>query len=211
MFHHSDHSSIFPRFRLLDSSTSNQNPIFRIRPLRPGETVPVPSLPAENMIVDEEQWLGGCWILEYVEQNEEHESHARFSSGLPVRQRWLSRPASEQEEAQSVSWNTGTKIEQLIVSESCLCVAGTDVSWQLNQQPTSRLDQDQASTGSLKVPYTLDHTVSPEPSKGESASLRQHWSMAQPGPEGYLITSVGVPSIWVDFRGIIEVSFFLFS
>ncbi|CAD6588535.1 MAG: hypothetical protein TREMPRED_005075 [Tremellales sp. Tagirdzhanova-0007] len=167
LFHHSDHSSIFPRFRLLDSSTSNQNPIFRIRPLRPGETVPVPSLPAENMIVDEEQWLGGCWILE---------------------QRWLSRPASEQEEAQSVSWNTGTKIEQLI----------------LNQQPTSRLDQDQASTGSLKVPYTLDHTVSPEPSKGESASLRQHWSMAQPGPEGYLITSVGVPSIWVDFRGIIE-------
>ena len=66
--------------------------------------------------MDEHQWLGGSWVLEYVEHEEEYEPQATSSPGLPVRQRWLSRPTSEEEEAQAASWGTGTKIEQLIVS-----------------------------------------------------------------------------------------------
>lgn len=55
-------------------------------------------------------------------------------------------------------------------------------------------------------PYTSDFIARPPAAKGEPASLMQRWSMAQPGPEGFVVARVGVPSTWAAVERLVGVS-----
>lgn len=53
-------------------------------------------------------------------------------------------------------------------------------------------------------PYSTDFIHHPGSSKAEH-SLIQHWSMAQRGPEGFVVGHVGVPPDWRGFEQVLDV------
>lgn len=110
-----EHGSVFPTFRLLDSTNDVPNHIFRFRPSRPGEDVTIPPLPSDEMAVDEKSWMTGSWLIEYVGDGDKQRRGAA-GDGIPVRRTWLSRQAGDEDSGGS--WDALVKIEQLVVRRS---------------------------------------------------------------------------------------------
>ncbi|ORY35750.1 hypothetical protein BCR39DRAFT_511919 [Naematelia encephala] len=89
-------------------------------------------------------------------------------SELVVRRNWLDLSNASTDEPGSERWNAMIKIEQLLYHQS--------------------------TSGTASFPYTTDFVYRPLLKKGEQEGLEQRWSIAQPGPEGFIVGRIGLPS-----------------
>ncbi|BEI94093.1 uncharacterized protein CcaverHIS019_0605520 [Cutaneotrichosporon cavernicola] len=165
-------ASIYPSFRLLPGEPSRANPAFRFRPMGRGENVPPPPQD-DGMAVDVEPMCRGAWLVELIDDNPGHTAGGR---GLVVRRPWLLPEKTEQEGQDGVavaSLASGIKIEGLLYQAA--------LEEQRNAAPALPL-----------FPYATVFTHKP-------GGMDQYWSLAEPGPDGYIVGRVGLPTSWHEF------------
>ncbi|CAK9784184.1 hypothetical protein CC85DRAFT_298844 [Cutaneotrichosporon oleaginosum] len=164
-------AGIYPSFRLLPGAPGRANPSFRFRPMGRGENVPPPP-PEVGIAVDAEPMCRGAWLLEFVDDNPFSSEGGR---GLVVRRTWLlsEQPQEGHDDAASVSLANGIKAEGLLHQAAL-------------EEPRN------ASPALPLFPYTtlFEH---------KTEGVGQCWSLAEPGPDGYIVGRVGLPSSWAAF------------
>ena len=103
---------IFPTFHLLPPSSGgdDRDAVFRLRPVRAGEAVPVPPTYTESV---EEPWLTGNWIFEYVAGPRT----SQVVNGLVVRRNWLLNDAESLDS--EPNWDGLMRVEHLLVRRLC--------------------------------------------------------------------------------------------
>ncbi|WVF67558.1 hypothetical protein IAT40_002316 [Kwoniella sp. CBS 6097] len=187
-----ERDTIFPMFRLLPPSssssnetdrqaTSSYNPTFRLRPAQINEEVSTPFTELDSASDQvgsggndesmEERWSEGNWVLELVDDGLQSVAGKSVGSGLVVRRNWLSGEDVE-------SPGEGIRVENLLYQPF-------PSNGYLRPQPQP-------------FPYTSTfvHTslALPSSSEGNAAAQReQHWSIAQPGPQAFVLGKIGVP------------------
>lgn len=161
-----DKHSVFPTFRLLPSSSIGTNPIWRIRPAKSSNE----SVPTISSIHSTKSDVGGAGDLDMEEQWLETDwviecIEENGIAGVVVSRNWLI--DSGHEEKQQVS---GTiRLENLLYHPF--------------QQPTFLAIPQQQP-----FPYTAPFIHSSKDGNG----LDQHWSIAQPGPLGWVVGRIGM-------------------
>ncbi|WVQ80148.1 hypothetical protein IAT38_002253 [Cryptococcus sp. DSM 104549] len=181
-----DINSVFPTFKLLPDTPSSAapDPTFRIRPAQKslGEHVPCPfsassslvGIPTDNDVAMEESWIKGDWVVEYV-------TGADGSDGLVVTRGWLSPPDSQGEGKDEIPVNGGIRVENLLY----------------------RSYQQSSFFSFPPQPQVFPYTASFVSVDSESGA-EQHWSMAQPGPLGWVVGRVGLSKSADGFTKTIE-------
>lgn len=211
---------LYPSFRLLSASEGLDNPAIRIRPVARGENVPPawaadegmavdaaePAAPAdEAMVVDgaeapatngdataapaapgaaangtgatPDAMSAGAWLLEVVDNLP---TPAAGGRGLIVRRTWLQSDApSGADDTDANTWIGSIKAEGLLY-QFALEAGGADAALPLFPQGSAFVHR---------------------PTEG----LGQRWSLAQPGPEGYVVGRVGLPRSWSEFGRLVRV------
>jgi hypothetical protein len=164
--------SIYPSFRLLPGAPGRSNPAIRFRPMGRGENVPPPPQD-DGMAVDADPMCRGAWLLELVDENLGPSTGGR---GLVVRRTWLLPEPTEsegQDDAAAVSLANGVKAEGLLHQAA--------------------LEEPRNAPPALPLfPYTAVFEHKPE-------GMGQYWSLAEPGPDGYIVGRVGLPTSWHAF------------
>jgi hypothetical protein len=145
------------------------------------------------MTEGEVRWLSAAWVLEVVTESN--------VDGLVVRRScFIPGEAREKEGA----WDGGVKVENMLVSGYCLDVR-EKADWLFTQycpDPSSSL----ANRTPSAFPYTADFVHRPWTEKGGAEALEQHWSIAQPGPDAFVLGRIGVSSSTEALKSVIEVS-----
>ncbi|GFZ50897.1 hypothetical protein JCM24511_08655 [Saitozyma sp. JCM 24511] len=174
----SDAASIFPSFLILPPTLSPV-PVLRIRPARISESVPPPpsatSEGGADVTMEEATWLSAEWVLEVVSTNEAN------GLGMVVRRSCFA-PGSN---GLAVgTWDGAAKVENMLYHDASSYPSGTPGPF----------------------PYTADfaHLSSAEAQTSKAPALEQHWSMAQPGPDAYVLGRVGLPSSPEGLRNVVE-------
>lgn len=165
-------AGIYPSFRLLPGPPGRANPAFSFRPMGRGENVPPPPQD-DGMAIDTEPMCRGAWLLELVDDNPGPSTGGR---GLVVRRTWLLPEQTEQngqDDAPTVSLASGIKAEGLLYQAAL-------------EEPRN------ASPALPLFPYTTVFAHKPE-------GMGQYWSLAEPGPDGYIVGRVGLPPSWHAF------------
>ncbi|OWZ62414.1 hypothetical protein AYX15_05454 [Cryptococcus neoformans] len=160
-----DKHSVFPTFRLLPSSSMGPNPIWRIRPAK-SSNESVPTISSVHSTKSD----GEAGDLDMEEQWLETDwviecIEEDGIAGVVVSRNWL--VDSEHEEKQQI--NGTVRLENLL--------------YQPFQQPTFLTIPQQQP-----FPYTSPFIHSAKDENG----LDQHWSIAQPGPLGWVVGRVGM-------------------
>ncbi|WVQ72104.1 hypothetical protein IAR50_001649 [Cryptococcus sp. DSM 104548] len=182
---------IFPSFRLLPSSSSpsspsetrteESGPTWQIRPalFHLNENVPPvssspqssqgePSGDGGDITMDSQEagggWLASEWVIECLDP-----------SGVVCSRQWLlaDEEAHEDERDEAVG-QVGSRIESLL--------------YRPYQQPSFMPQQSQQQA----FPYTLPFVRASQGSANETDGLEQHWSIAHPGPAGWVVGRVGL-------------------
>ncbi|GMK57565.1 hypothetical protein CspeluHIS016_0403990 [Cutaneotrichosporon spelunceum] len=165
-------ASIYPSFRLLPDASRCANPAFRFRPMGRGENVPPPPQD-DGMEPGTETMCRGAWLVELVDDNPCHSASGR---GLVVRRPWLLAQKTEkegQDDSAAASLASGIKVEGLLYQAAL-------------EEPRN------ASPALPLFPYTTIFIHKPE-------GMGQYWSLAEPGPDGYVVGRVGLPLSWQAF------------
>ncbi|OCF31523.1 hypothetical protein I316_06722 [Kwoniella heveanensis BCC8398] len=186
-------TTIFPTFQLLPSSPSTTTPdinnrssssfnrLFRIRPARANEEVSTPF--SDHSIADsglgdggdrdqsmDERWTDGDWVLEVVNDSLGAEPWTR--AGLIIRRNWLS---GEDDGALS----EGIRVENVLYHPF---------------GPTGYLPpQAQPFPYTSTFVHTSPFISSADALETTAVRREQHWSIAQPGPQAFVLDKVGVP------------------
>ncbi|AFR96625.1 hypothetical protein CNAG_03402 [Cryptococcus neoformans var. grubii H99] len=160
-----DKHSVFPAFRLLPSSSMGPNPIWRIRPAK-SSNESVPTISSVHSTKSD----GEAGDLDMEEQWLETDwviecIEEDGIAGVVVSRNWL--VDSEHEEKQQISGTV--RLENLLYHPF--------------QQPTFLTIPQQQP-----FPYTSPFIHSTKDGNG----LDQHWSIAQPGPLGWVVGRVGM-------------------
>ncbi|WVQ95070.1 hypothetical protein IAU59_002162 [Kwoniella sp. CBS 9459] len=184
----STRNSIYPTFHFLPTSAPassdegkarpTYNPTFRLRPTRSYEEVSTPfsehALPGSEAVEGDEsdqnmdeRWSDGDWVLEVSDDE------TGAGEGLVVRRNWLS------------GEDDGTLGEGIRVENLLYRPFPSSTYLQLQAQP---------------FPYTsaFVHTSPSGFSEGDNekpngGQKEQHWSIAQPGPQAFVLQKIGVP------------------
>nr|XP_018261611.1 uncharacterized protein I303_06051 [Kwoniella dejecticola CBS 10117]OBR83769.1 hypothetical protein I303_06051 [Kwoniella dejecticola CBS 10117] len=173
--------SIFPTFHLLpptltspltptptpsEQCNQSHNPSIKIRPSRPGETIPSPTLGGtanEDVNMEDSANVASNWAKEWI---------VEIKDDLVVRRNFLD-PTTEGEESDLGVMN-GVKVENLLY----------------RPYPAPPLPSLAQQIQLFPYASTFSHSSA----SSSSGMLEQRWSMVQPGPEAFVVGRIGVPS-----------------
>lgn len=168
-------AGMYPSFRLLPGAPGRSNPALRFRPAGKGESVPPPPVEEAAMVVDStlEPMCRGAWLVELVDDNPSPSAGGR---GLVVRRTWLLSETGGDGEGPaaddaSASLANGIKAEGLLYQAAL---------------------EERGGNVLPLFPYASVFTHKPK-------GMGQFWSLAAPGPDGYVVGRVGLPTTWNEF------------
>ncbi|WOO77250.1 uncharacterized protein LOC62_01G000843 [Vanrija pseudolonga] len=216
---------LYPSFRLLSTAEGLENPAIRIRPVARGENVPPAWAADEGMAVDaapeavpaavrDEAMVvdgadapatngeastaaaapaaangaaptpgamaAGAWLLEVVDNLP---TPAPGGRGLIVRRTWLLPDVpTGADDTDANTWIGSIKAEGLLYQLALESSGAADAALPVFPQGSAFVHRAAADGG-----------------------LAQRWSLAQPGPEGYVVGRVGVPRSWAEFGRLVRV------